>query len=1403
MTEIGFTPVTQDRPAPDGPGAIGFIPAGNDEPQYGFIPAENAEPGLKERLAPALKTVEAVGSVYPVVETAANLGSQAIALPVAGIAGMGTAATNAMGLTDTPPEDVVHAVGNALTYHPKTELGQHLTNAAMYPFELLAKGGQYAGDKTLAATDSPMAATAVDTAVNALPMAIAPGIRGAKTIGERIVRLTPEQAAVARKAESDAALGAIGSAETVDEAIALANKALDLPADPVVSEMASPVPVFRGTPVTELADADLAKFSASPYIPLEEIQRRQQATVPDELAQPSEGALGFRPLAEETTNTPAPPDTVTGNAGEQVPLADAQRSARVHVREEELGDTVPTAMQLAFENAGLKTDLEKPEVSASREAMHPGENYIGFRSDALESADVPPSAKPLTREDVLVPLAKALGTSIYEGRVKGKALGTYTEQHEVVRIKHAADIETAAHEIAHLLDDRIPAIRKVWALGPDRKLFADELNGVSYDKKNVKEGFAEFVRLYMTQPEEARARVPNFNHWFDGFIRQHEYGPAILKAREGMQAWFGQNALDRARSKIGANKKLSEAMDGVWDRFRQSVSDDLHGVYRMERDLTGKINSGGSYESARLARASHSITDGAIRYGSPVKRTDGSFTYAGKGLEEIIKPVSGNLDDALLYFVGRSARELQMQGREHLFTPGEIKSMVALETPEVKIAFNEYQKWNKGILDFAEAQGVVNPAARAMWQRQSYMPFHRVGQAGEWKGGKPGEWSGIKALTGGTENLRDILGNMVGNAATLIDKAVKNEARQKIAQLAESQRGGGRFMTEIPKESKSVRISSEQVLEGILKAIGINRKGKVTPAIERTITKLREQLEQSPESFEFMLHDQAPAGGNVVAVLEGGKPRYFEVADPILMRALSSIDRKNQHWLVHWLGYPKRVGQLSITLTPDFMVRNISRDTLMGAVMSRAGFRPVMDSLEGMRLRMTNDPLYKDYIANGGGLSSIYLDEEAFRAKLERFYSRKGIDYRTVLDTPEKLLSAVESIADAFEMSTRLGEYSRAIKAGENPRHAAYLGREISTDFAMRGDSQALGLMYDTVMFLKPAVVSFDRLARGLMHDPNRGAIATKAGLMALASMALYLLNRSDPRYQDIEDWKKDGYWHFFVVDQHFMMPKTWEIGAMASVAERSLEKLLSHDPEGLGKDMVRILGATFSVNLMPQLVAPLVEQATNRNSFTGAPIETPGMQEVQPFLRAKPSTSETMKAAGMATRDLPESLQVNPVRAEALLRGYFNTWAIYGLQLTDQAFFRNQLPEGRADELPVVRSFYQQEPAKHTRYETIFYNMLNEAQRLRGTLKALDKMGRPDLADQKEKSPLAGEAKPLEKASENLRGINKDMDAVRRDQSLTPAEKRQKTDALTVERNALLKAIVTDAQHAQQEAKP
>lgn len=1628
---LDTTEAAPASPSGEQPRSRGFTPLVDEKAARGLTPLEQKSDS--HWYDPALKTTAEIGRVYPVIETAANLATQAIALPAAGLAGIGAVAGNAIGLTEADPAAVVENVVGALTYRPQTEAGKSLNEKVMLPFEKLAEAGRYAGDKTLDATGSPVLATVVDTAINAAPMAIGHIKSGASKVADRFKKkpetsaetaaiteprsgftpledvvtetpseprvqtpvnspqtaalpdriaitqdamrelsptgnipapmtkmaaefsasqkakatgipheviehpeapgkftAVPEQVAqdiaqktaeVSRPTTEDVASGANPSAaETLPDSIgapeALVEDAamrqatqepdISVPApadvtqpDPVIQRKTAafddksggatiehPVnpsastPVDTLKPIEPIAQQQTAEFNAevgnhaisesvdhfangvtpealdtffadarakhaktiapiaadpistttadssttlplpeavsganhTPLSPLDippEQQQAQSAAVMHsqellDAARPQESGQGrFTALSDVESQKAGPAvaervlgadvreldDATLANIAEmRVLSAKAKAAARDEIsRREESIPAQPVDQPPTVERGFMP--LKEDQQSKS------GDAHIGFIQDKPSTIEAPTAfEKPLRREDVLAPLVKALNVPIYEGRVKGNGvLGLYRPNAEMVRIKKPSDLEVTAHEVAHLLDDRIPEIQKAYE---NIKEFREELQAVSYDKSKLNEGFAEFVRLYMTQPEMAAEKAPAFNGWFNDFINRHEYGPIIKQAQDGMTAWYGQDALARAQSKIGAKTAINDALGGMWGKFRQSVSDDLHGVYRMERELTGKINPTGAYESARLTRAVHSIADGAIRHGYLAVKEDGSYTFKGKGLEQILDPVSDRLDDFLLYAVGESAKELKTQGREHLFTDAEIDSMRKLKKPEFEKAFQEYQKWNQGIVDFAESRGVINPASRAMWQRQSYMPFHRIGQPGDARSMKPGEWSGIKALTGGTDNLRPILGNMISNAVMLIDKAVKNEALQKVANMADTQRGGGRFMVKIPTESRPVRIDQTQVLKEVLKSFGVEENMSAETAA--LAAQLKQQIESTPGFYEFLLNNQSPAGGNVISVMREGKHDYYEVADPLVVRALKALDREHQSIWVNWLGLPKRIGQLTVTLTPDFMVANIARDTLMGSIMSQHGFRPVIDSIKGMVMRLEKDQNYKDYIANGGGLSSQFVDETRFRHHLEKFYSRKGIDYRTVLDTPDKILGFVEEIADSFEMSTRLGEYQRAIDKGEHPRHAAYMGREVSTDFAMRGDNQVVGFFYDTVMFLRPMVESIDRLGRGVAHDTNAKGIAVKTGALALTSMALYLHNRNNPDYNDMEDWKKDAYWHFYIPgsegkSKHFMFPKVWEIGAVSSLAERTMERTMNEDPEGLGKDVARILSTTFHINLMPQVAAPLYEQATNRNGFTKAPIETPGMENVQPFLRAKHGTSETMKALGMATKDMPEELQFNPARGEALLRGYFNTWAMYGLQMSDAALYGDKLPEKRLDQYPVIRRFYEGEAPPHNKYESMFYDLLGEANRLRGSLHKLDSMGLTDIADEKEKDPLADKATQLQRVSKYLSTIEKDIEEVKHSSELSPEEKRGHIDSLTLERNALLKAAVED----------
>ena len=309
-----------------------------------------------------------------------------------------------------------------------------------------------------------------------------------------------------------------------------------------------------------------------------------------------------------------------------------------------------------------------------------------------EVSGVRPDKDPLRREVIMKPLLKDMGITLYQGRIKSRRfLGFYRRHIEEVRIKKMNDIEVAAHELAHAMDDRFPEIRKQWMPATNANaVFRDELREVSYDRKKLFEGFAEFVRLWATQREEAQARAPEFYIWFEGLLDRNPHGQAWRKAQNQMHQWFAQDGAARAQSKIGVTEDINAGLAGPGDKFRFEVVDDLHGILRMERDLLGELRPVGAYETARLTRSKNAFTEGVLLYGRPVIRPDGSHGFEGKGLMQILDPVADRIDDFLLYSVGRSANELMGQGREHLFTRAEIEGMVALERPEFRTAFEGY-----------------------------------------------------------------------------------------------------------------------------------------------------------------------------------------------------------------------------------------------------------------------------------------------------------------------------------------------------------------------------------------------------------------------------------------------------------------------------------------------------------------------------------------------------------------------------------------------------------------------------------------------------------------------------------------------------------------------------------------
>lgn len=197
-------------------------------------------------------------------ETLGTLVSGAVATPLAGIAGLGAAAGNALGLTNADPADVVRNVAGALTYQPRTAQGQQTLGQANYPLEKLAQVADVAGGKVSDVTGSPALGAATNAALQVggpmLLGKVGGGVVGAVDAVKRIPNMTPEAMAIP---EIDPARAVIQNV-TADPATAVPPPAVApvvAAQAPAAAPVAEPVPVAAAPEVAPASVQDVAQVA--------------------------------------------------------------------------------------------------------------------------------------------------------------------------------------------------------------------------------------------------------------------------------------------------------------------------------------------------------------------------------------------------------------------------------------------------------------------------------------------------------------------------------------------------------------------------------------------------------------------------------------------------------------------------------------------------------------------------------------------------------------------------------------------------------------------------------------------------------------------------------------------------------------------------------------------------------------------------------------------------------------------------------------------------------------------------------------------------------------------------------------------------------------------------------------
>ena len=865
------------------------------------------------------------------------------------------------------------------------------------------------------------------------------------------------------------------------------------------------------------------------------------------------------------------------------------------------------------------------------------------------------------------------------------------------------------------------------------------------------------------------------------------------------------------------DRNWREIIQGGKERGYEGLFDGLIGIKRAE-DAAGVGIAAGDYEGsgyvgARLATGIADTMHAILHYGAPewkggvLEHREGTV-----GLLEVFSDLGDNLNDWLGWMAGNRGEELMGQGRENNLTQEDIDTLKALsqgKEEQFAKAKEQYTLLNSAMLDMAEGGGLINPANRSDWESEWYVPFYRRSEADgnmalmapSTKRGLSHQTAGIKKLKGGETATNDLLENIIQNWLQIADASMKNSALIKtVDNLADSE-----FLTDESVRWQQVVVSKSE----IAKRIKSDRKtmGAVAEFLGMgdgaNLTEVANELAKvDNEGFEKMWGPVAPTDPDVIRVQRNGKNEYYRVNDPSLLRAVTHLSNVGFNDPVTRAGrFFKRLLTTGVTTSPDFMLRNFIRDAAHAWAINPDKFAFGKDSLKGLKGAFEENEGYRELMFAGASFQGGYVhgtDPEATAQIIRRALEKKGLAKDQIdahmgglVDTPAKLKSALEKgwqkyreLGDKVENANRLSTYTAARDAGKGLAQAVFESKDLM-DYSLRGNMQAMMWLTDVVPFLNARLQGLSKLGRAGKAEPAQ--VAWAIGKIAMFSIALAALNDDDEKYKGLPDWEKDTYWHFFIGDNHFRIPKPFEIGVIAgTIPERMYRTWVtdSQPDEKLLMSFKHGIFETLGFNPMPQALIPAVEVWGNRSFFFDTPIEGMADRNKLPEDRYNAYTSSNMVEIG-------HLLGVSPKKLQHLWEGYTGTMGAYALSAADMMTRSVQTgkpprPEWTARDLPAVKSFYRGDaPARSTQYVTDLYDRLEEVGQIYSSIRGqID----PDhaLELRRDNADKLRHRKGLNAASRQLSKLRKQRDKIMNDKSMSPKAKRQMVDGINARMNKL-----------------
>lgn len=521
-----------------------------------------------------------------------------------------------------------------------------------------------------------------------------------------------------------------------------------------------------------------------------------------------------------------------------------------------------------FDNWLLSQNISKSvknkileDYGKTPEAKKPQKEYASLKiktepRKAIPSPKYTPIPKGKRHSAILKNIEKTLKVPIRIGGFRKKVggitrSGIYKPGAHIIRMAKANDIPVAMHEIGH-------AVEKLLGLP---KTMPQEVQTMAYPgAKNLdREGFAEFLRMYATEPGKAKRGAPKFHKDFEEALsKQPELQDILITVRQAWKEFQAAPSVSKVGSfivrggkrgnRMSINRLYTEVKDNLWPlaeavdfaKAKGKVFNPSEDPYKMSRLMRGWPRKAEQY-----------LTTGTFQYDAEI-----GIKETGKSLKDILKPIerAGEMELLDIYLVAKRATTdpRVSKGFNRILSKADFNQTVIELEPKFGKVGEQLQKYNDELLKFLRDSGrISNDVYKTIKAKNPfYAPLYRLFDSDvspKNVGQKAGNiFNPIKKLKGSSRDIYSPTESLLYNTYVMINSAERTRVGNAIRELAKVE-GMGQFIDRVPFRQKPTKVNKDDFLK-LLHQYGEFEQVRTVRQSEKTINNELRSFAKTPTS---------------------------------------------------------------------------------------------------------------------------------------------------------------------------------------------------------------------------------------------------------------------------------------------------------------------------------------------------------------------------------------------------------------------------------------------------------------------------------------------------------------------------------------------------------------------------